>query len=413
VSGARQAAVSDTGDVLGLARADLASCVQCGLCLPHCPTYRVTGLEARSPRGRIEAMRDVDWRGAPVDDSFLAAIDTCVGCLGCESACPSAVPYGRLVEGTRSALARDRSLGVQPRWRRAGFRALGHPALVRAGALAVAVGQRLGLGPALRRRHVPRLPVRRPALASTGTDVVLVTGCVMDAVQRDVHAAAVRVLGAAGVGVTVVPSAGCCGALAAHAGLRDLAADQARTMLRRLPPDVPILVDSAGCGAQLKDVGHLLGTAEAAAGATRVQDVSEYLATVMDRLPPADAGPAPVVAVQDPCHLRHAQRAHLPVRTVLAPYASLVELDDDGLCCGAGGSFAMLHPAEAGAIRDRKVAAIQRSGAQEVVSANPGCALHLQAAGLRVRHPVQVIDDRLAAPGAAPDRTDAGSGRGR
>jgi glycolate oxidase iron-sulfur subunit len=404
--------VSDTGDVLGLSRADLGSCVQCGLCLPHCPTYRVSGLESRSPRGRIEAMRDVDWRGAPVDPGFIEAIDTCIGCLGCQTACPSDVPYGRLVDGTRVALAADRGTGYQPRWRRSALRALSRPGLVRAGALAVAVSQRLGLGPALRRRNLPRLPLRRPPLHGTGADVVLVTGCVMDAVQRDVHVAAVKVLSAAGIGVAVVPSAGCCGALAAHAGLRDLAASQARRMLDRLPPDVPILVDSAGCGAALKEVGHLLGTPDAAGAAARVRDVSEYLAGMVDRLPPARPGPVPVLAVQDPCHLRHAQRAHLPVRVVLAPYATVVELDDDGLCCGAGGAYAALHPHDAAAVRDRKLAAIQRSGAPGVVSANPGCALHPQAAGVTVRHPVQVIAERMqdprttSPPGAAPQAQD-------
>ena len=390
-AGARQAAMSDGGGVLGLDRDALASCVQCGLCLPHCPTYRVTGLESRSPRGRIEAMRDVDRRGAPVDEGFVRAMDTCVGCLGCETACPSAVPFGRLMEGTRAALAADRRLRYQPWWRRAGLRALSHPGLVRAGALGVAAAQRVGLGPALRRRNLPTLPVRRGRLRSTGGDVVLVTGCVMDAVQRDVHAAAVRVLTVSGVGVTVVPSAGCCGALAVHAGLADLARRQAVRMIGSLPPDVPVLVDAAGCGAALKDVGHLVGTAAAHRFAARVQDVAEYLAGRLDHLP-APAGPGPLVAVQDPCHLPHAQRSHLPVRSLLRPYAELVELDDEGLCCGAGGSYAVLHPHEAAEIRSRKVAAVQRSGAPTVVSANPGCALHLEAAGLRVLHPVQIVD---------------------
>ena len=392
----RAESIVTTSGALGLDAAELGTCVQCGLCLPHCPTYRVSGREDRSPRGRIQAMRDVDGRVAPPDAPFIQAMDTCVGCRGCETACPSAVPFGRLMESTRVALAADRRLGYQPWWRRLGLRSLSHPALVRAGALAVAVGQRVGAGPALRRRNLPRLPLRRRALRSTGSDVVLLSGCVMDAVQRDVHAATVRVLTASGVGVAVVPSAGCCGALAAHAGLTQVAASQVRHLMAALPPDVPVVVDSAGCGAALKDVGHLLGTPEAAAFAARVQDVSEFLATRLEHLPPPrSGGPGPVVAVQDPCHLRHAQRSHLAVRAVLAPYAQLRELDDDGLCCGAGGAYASLHPTEAAAIRDRKVAAVQRSGAPVVASANPGCALHLQAAGLVVRHPVQIIDEQI------------------
>nr|MBA2283268.1 (Fe-S)-binding protein [Acidimicrobiia bacterium] len=150
--------------------------------------------------------------------------------------------------------------------------------------------------------------------------------------------------------------------------------------------------------AQLRDYGHLLGTPEAAAFSARVVDVHEWLAGRLDRLPPARPGyrrPGPV-AVQDPCHLRHVQRAHLPVRLVLAPFVDdLVELDDEGLCCGAGGAYAALHPDLAVAIRDRKVAAIGRSGAAVVASANPGCAIHLAAAGVAVVHPVQLIDEAL------------------
>ena len=404
--------MTERGDVLGLDRGELASCVQCGLCLPHCPTYRVSGSEARSPRGRIDAMRDVDWRGAPVDASFVQAMDSCVGCLGCETACPSAVPFGRLMEGTRAALAADPAVRYQPWWQRAGLRSLGHPALVRAGAVAVGVAQRVGFGAALRRRNLPRLPLRRSPLRPTGTDVVLVTGCVMDAVQRDVHAAAVRVLTASGLGVAVVPSAGCCGALAVHAGLTHLARSQASHMMAALPPDVPVVVDSAGCGAALKDVGHLVGTPAAERFASRVMDISEFLATRLDQLPPAAPGFRPTVAVQDPCHLRHAQRAHLAVRTVLAPYAEVVELDDDGLCCGAGGAFAALHPRESAAIRGRKLGAIDRSGVPVVVSANPGCSLHLAAAGVNVLHPVQVIDQQIAAR-AAPDRAVRSASHGR
>jgi glycolate oxidase iron-sulfur subunit len=161
-----------------------------------------------------------------------------------------------------------------------------------------------------------------------------------------------------------------------------------------LPGDAPILVDAAGCGAMLKDYGHLLGTPEAAAFAARVRDVHEWLAGRLDALPlAARAGAAerPVVAVQDPCHLRHVQRAHAAVRTVLSPVATLVELDDEGLCCGAGGAYAAAQPALAAAVRDRKLAAIARSGAAVVASANPGCALHLAAAGVAVVHPCQLV----------------------
>jgi glycolate oxidase iron-sulfur subunit len=188
----------------------------------------------------------------------------------------------------------------------------------------------------------------------------------------------------------------CCGALAEHAGLRSQAAASARRVMAALPGEAPILVDSAGCGAMLKDYGHLLDTPEARAFASRVYDVHEWLAARRDRLPPLTRSPRPV-AVQDPCHLRHVQHAHGAVRELLGATAELVELDDEGLCCGAGGAFSVQHPDLASAIRRRKVDAITRTGAPVVASANPGCALHLAAAGLEVRHPFELLAEALPA----------------
>ena len=145
--------------------------------------------------------------------------------------------------------------------------------------------------------------------------------------------------------------------------------------------------------------GELLGTPEAAAFAARVQDVHEWLAPRVGNLPAATPTPTPagVVAVQDPCHLRHVQKRHQAVRDVLAPYVTVVDLDDEGLCCGAGGAYSATHPELAGAIRARKLEAIDRAGAPVVASANPGCALHLAAAGVTVRHPMEILDDCLSA----------------
>jgi glycolate oxidase iron-sulfur subunit len=174
--------------------------------------------------------------------------------------------------------------------------------------------------------------------------------------------------------------------------------------MQSMPGDRPVLVDSAGCGAALKDYGHLLGTSQAAAFSGRVYDIHEWLAGRVDQLPAAvDRWPVPV-AVQDPCHLRHVQGAHEHVRTVLAPYADLVELDDEGLCCGAGGAYSILQPELATAVRDRKLDAIGRSGVSVVASANPGCAIHLAAAGLEVRHPVEIIDAAIRPNQIRPDR---------
>ncbi len=266
---------------LGIADDELATCVACGLCLPHCPTYRVTGEEALSPRGRVAAMRQVQWDGAEPDESFLHSLETCVQCRGCETACPSGVPFGRLIEPARETLV-DRSLARPPRAFRLALRALRWHRLVLAGSSLLGLAQRLRLVPggAARRLGLPaRVPLRRPRLRPSGTDVWLFTGCVMDAWMRDIHADAQRVVEATGAGVAL-PGGGaaCCGALALHAGLGGPARAAARRTMAALPGDAPILVDSAGCGAMLKDYGHLLGTPEAASFGTRIRDVHEWLA---------------------------------------------------------------------------------------------------------------------------------------
>lgn len=367
---------------------DLAQCVGCGLCLPHCPTWRVTGDEALSPRGRIAAMRQVQHEGAPVDLRFGEIVDTCIQCRGCEPACPSAVPFGSLMESTRATIAAGPR--PVPRWLRLALGALGRPRLLRAGTSALAVAQRLRVLP--RRVPVPTgLPVRPAPLASTGDDVWFHTGCVMDAWQRDVHAAGLRVLAAAGIGARLSGrGAACCGALHTHAGLADDARTLAERTMAAFPGDAPIVVDSAGCGAAMQEYGHLLGTPAAAAFSARVVDVHQFLALHIDALP--DGAHLGTVAVQDPCHLRHVQRAERGVRTVLGRYADLVELDDDGLCCGAGGAYSVLQPDLSGQVRDRKLAAIERTGAALVASANPGCILQLAGHGPAVEHPLTLID---------------------
>jgi glycolate oxidase iron-sulfur subunit len=370
---------------LGLDDDQLAACVSCGLCLPHCPTYRATGEESASPRGRIAAMRAVQWGGAAADGVFRGFMDTCVQCRGCETACPSSVPFGRLMEDTRAALP-------QPWWRKLAFRVVGYHWLVLLLSTAAAVVQRLGV----KLPGLPTLPLRRPKLVASGDDVYLFTGCVMDAWMRDTHAAVKRVVESTGAGVAL-PGAGasCFGALSVHAGLLDHAKSLARRTIAALPGDAPVLVDSAGCGAALKDYGHLLGTPEAAAFSARVYDVSEWLAARVTDLPAAAQRFPTPVAVQDACHLRHVQRAHEHVRTVLRPFADIVELDDEGLCCGAGGAYSIQQPELSTAIRDRKLSSIARSGAKVVVSANPGCAMHLAATGLDVRHPIEIIDEAI------------------
>lgn len=381
---------------LHLDEEELSSCVACGLCLPHCPTFRATGEEALSPRGRIDAMRAVQWRDAPVDDEFVSFMETCVQCRGCEPACPSGVPFGHLMEGTREVLAASRR--ITPWWQRRGLGVLGHHRLLLAGSTLLAALQRLRVVP--RRFGLPTLPLRRGTpVRTTGDDVWMFTGCVMDAWMRPTHRATVEVLSAMDVGVNVPDRAGaCCGALHAHAGLGDEARRLARQVMSSMPGEAPILVNSAGCGAAMKEYGRLLGSDEAIAFSARVVDVHAWIVANIERVP-APRRRIGSVMVQDPCHLRHVQRDHLPVRTLLTHVADPVDLPDDGLCCGAGGAYSALQPALAGRIRDRKLAVIadvaERTGSTIVVSANPGCAMHLASAGLDVRHPMDLVAEAL------------------
>jgi glycolate oxidase iron-sulfur subunit len=389
--------------VLDLDENELVSCVACGLCLPHCPTYRVTGLETASPRGRIAAMQAVELGGAPIDATFERYMEECVQCRGCEAACPSSVPFGHLMEGARAAL--DQHRRADRSWHRriaewAGYRVvLPRHWLLLALTWVLLVAQRLHLVP--RRFGLPRLSARslaRPLRARTGArDAYLFPGCVMDAWQRDVHRAALRVMGATDAQVGLPVRGGdCCGALHVHAGRTDEARRLARRVIASMPGPAPVVVDSAGCGAAMKDYGRLVGGADADAFAARVRDFSEWIA---ERGVPAARPTGRRVVVQDPCHLGHVQRAAGAVRTVLAGAYELADTDDDGLCCGAGGAYAALQPALAGEVRDRKVAAIRRAagpaGEPCVASANPGCAMHLGAAGLDVRHPAELLADAL------------------
>ena len=217
---------------------------------------------------------------------------------------------------------------------------LGHHRLLLAGSTVLAVAQRLRLVP--KRVGLPTLPLRRgKRVESTGDDVWLFTGCVMDAWQRETHRATATVLSAVGVTVRVPGRGGdCCGALHTHAGLSEASRRLAEAVMASMPGDAPIIVNSAGCGAALEEYGHLLATPEAQAFSARVVDAQEFVAPRVEALRPRRRLGA--VVVQDPCHLRHVQRAHLHTRAVLAAVADVVELDDDGLCCGAGGAYSAL-----------------------------------------------------------------------
>ena len=389
---------------LALSDDELSTCVGCGLCLPHCPTFRVTNEEALSPRGRIATIRSIQYDGVHIDEQVSEILNTCVQCRGCEPACPSGVPYGRLIEAAKNEMAAQHRSA--PWWQRIGLRILRHHRLLLIGTPVLAVAQRLHLIP--KRARLSPLPLRlgSPVIATSPTpDVWLFTGCVMDAWQRSTHRSTAALIEAAGFNFGVPTKAGsCCGALHSHAGLSTAAQALATSVMTSMPGTNPIVVDSAGCGAALKDYGHLLGTPEAQTFSQRVLDIHEWLephmATIMQsrQIEFIDSSIKPSVIVQDPCHLRHVQKTHVAVRSILSPVANLIELDDDGLCCGAGGAYSIVEPELAGQIRDRKVRHIRaKSPTQKtlVASANPGCLMHLQAAGLIVKHPVDILAEAL------------------
>ncbi len=386
-------------------RDDLNTCVQCGLCLPSCPTFRITGLETSSPRGRIAAMRAVQAGEATVTGDFTRFTDECLACRACEAACPSSVPYGRLIEAARVQTEAARP-APERLMRRAGIAGImGHRRMVRLAGAGLAVAQALRLDRLLPRHlrlATPRVTLRGmrmalPATSGEGPTAMLLTGCVMDIAFRPVHRATIDALVRAGYRAVVPGAGGCCGALAAHAGELDSARALARARIAELESADVIVVDSAGCSAHMRTYGHLL--ADDPAWATRAQAVA---AAVRDAVE-IDAPPGrPVdgrVAVHDACHHLHAQGIGAEVRrTLRAAGATCVDLGDGGRCCGAGGIYNVLEPEIAEDLGAQKAHAIIATGAPVVAVANPGCAIqirnHLRALGsdIDVRHPLEIVD---------------------
>jgi len=414
------------GEALGLAprwlrpddapsEADLSTCVACGLCLPHCPTYRLTGEESASPRGRIAAIRAVAEGRADVDGRFAEFMDLCLSCRACEDVCPSHVPFGRMMGHARVQIEPLRPAGERL-VRRLGF----DVALPRRRLLsAVAFLQPLArpfLGRRLR-RLVPRTSLgelTRPLPRVTEPDgeprgtVALLSGCVQDRWFRPVNRATIRVLARSGWRVVVPRKQVCCGALHAHYGRLSTARKLARKNLRTFESADWIVVNAAGCSAHMKEYGDLLGTQEAGAVSSNVRDLMEFLyeqgmdAPASGPLGVGEDGPVRV-AYHDACHALRAQHIREQPRALLRqiPGVEIVEIEEGDRCCGAAGVYNVVQPQMADELMRQKAGAIAATGAKLVASANPGCTLQI-AAGLRalgvqaeILHPVEILDRAL------------------
>jgi len=404
----------------------VADCVHCGFCLPSCPTYVLWGEEMDSPRGRIYLMGE-GLEGEPLTPSMVGHFDACLGCMACVTACPSGVQYDRLIETTRAQVerrferpARDRALrgaifAVFPRPRRLHL-LRGPLRLYQASGLSrwvhrTGVLQRLSptlaameslappLGPA------ERVPARTPALGRRRGTVGLLLGCVQRELFPGVNAATARVLAAEGFDVVAPVRQGCCGALSAHAGREAEAQHFARSLIDTFEGSGVdhVVVNVAGCGSTMKEYADLLAddpryAGRARAFVARVRDVSEILAEAGTVAP---RHPLPVaVAYHDACHLAHAQGVRAQPRELLRaiPGLELREVPEGELCCGSAGIWNLLNPEPARELGDRKAANVRGTGADVLVTANPGCLMQVASAlersghRMALAHTVEVLD---------------------
>ena len=352
---------------------DIVKCVACGLCLPHCPTFRLTGRETASPRGRIAAMRAVDEGLAEVDASFTTMMDECLACRACEAACPSGVPFGRMIEGARAQAepTRDvRARGV----RRVGLAwVLPRPRLVFAAGWALAVARALRLdrlAPAAQRASTPpasiaelRRPV--PAALGSGPEASVLAGCVMDVAFRPVQRATMRVVAESGYRAVRTRAGGCCGALAMHYGQPDAARAMARARIPEMESGEVVVVNGSGCSAHVRTYGELL--ADDPDWAERAERVAGRVRDLIELSPPVRDRGLGVVAVHDACHHLHAQRIE-PRAMLRDAGAQCTELGDGGRCCGAAGLYSVLQPEMSAQLRRQKAEAIAATGAPVVAS---------------------------------------------
>jgi glycolate oxidase iron-sulfur subunit len=410
-------------------KALIDECVHCGFCLPTCPTYVLFGEEMDSPRGRIYLMnKGLDEE--PMNDEMVRHWDLCLGCMACVTACPSGVQYDKLIESTRQQVERRYERRADDKaFREMIFQFFPYPNRLRAVAAPMRLYQRFGIGDKLRRAGIiQRIPARMRAMEALLPDlpkeekipdltvpagekrrrVGVLTGCVQRVFFSPVNAATVRVLAAEGCEV-VAPKQGCCGALSTHAGREEESLDFARKTIdtfEGLNLD-NIVVNAAGCGSTMKEYGYLLRddpeyAQRAKAFSAKVRDVSEFL---QELGPVAERNPLPVTAAyHDACHLAHAQGVRKQPRQTLKqiPGIEIKEIREAEICCGSAGIYNMVEPEPAAELGKRKANNILKTGAQMIVTSNPGCMLQIQSSlkkmghgGLPMAHPVEVLDASL------------------
>ncbi|MFK5634868.1 MULTISPECIES: glycolate oxidase subunit GlcF [unclassified Ornithinimicrobium] len=402
----------------------LDDCVHCGFCLTTCPTYSLWGEEMDSPRGRIDLMR-AGVEGAPLTQSMVTHFDACLGCMACVTACPSGVQYDRLLEQTRAQVERRVERPAAERGLRALiFSLFPYPARLRALRGPLRIAQRTGaLGLVQRTGLVGRVspqlevmqslapplgprvevPERTPAVGKRRAVVGMLTGCVQREFFGDVNAATARVLAAEGCDVIAPRRQGCCGALSVHVGREEEGQEFARRLIDTFEEAGvdQIVVNSAGCGSTMKEYVHLLAddpayADRARAFSERVSDLSEILVelgSVAPRHPVAPEGRELVVAYHDACHLRHAQKVVSQPRQLLReiPGVTLREIPDAEICCGSAGVYNILHPEPARELGDRKAGTILQTGAELLVTANPGCLMQISQALERAGRPIPFV----------------------
>jgi len=400
-------------------------CVHCGFCLPTCPTYSIWGEEMDSPRGRIYLMEQ-GLNGEPMTDTMVGHFDACLGCMACVTSCPSGVQYDKLIEATRAQVERNHVRTPREKALRAAIFALfPYPKRLRLLRGPLRMYQRTGLERAVRRSGLlarmprigaleslaPRLgertaiPERLPATGARRAVVAMLLGCVQREFFPDVNAATARILQAEGCDVVVPGSQGCCGALSMHTGREPEAQRFARRLIDTFEEQGVeyVVVNAAGCGSAMKEYATLLSddpayADRAAAFAAKVRDISEIL---VELGPVAPRHPVPmVVAYHDACHLAHAQGVRTQPRQLLAgiPELEVREIGDPEICCGSAGVYNVLQPEPARELGDRKAAAVLATGADVLVTANPGCLMQVASSmertggSIAMAHTVEVLD---------------------